>query len=224
MNNIQSKRNEFINFVKDIIIIVIVVFIIKTFVIIPFMINGQSMADSYYNKEFIIVDRLSYLFGNPKRWDVIVFKPRVDDNKQYFLKRVIWIPGDELKFEKWNVFVKPKRHKDFIQLREAYLNESNTWKTYVKHKTDLVKTYKLWADDYFVIWDNRLHSTDSRECFGNCITRNEFVPKSDIIWKVFIDLGYFDFKKLKFISPELWIDTFPKFFSSPASFDYKELP
>jgi hypothetical protein len=70
------------------------------------------------------------------------------------------------------------------------------------------------------MWDNRNHSTDSRECFSNCAGRSEFVSKKDIVWKVFMDLGYFNLKQLSFIQPNLGIVTTPKFFSSQSTYNY----
>jgi signal peptidase I len=54
-------KNEIIDFFKDLIIIVVIVLVIRTFIAMPFQINGQSMYSSYYDREFIIVDRLSYI-------------------------------------------------------------------------------------------------------------------------------------------------------------------
>jgi signal peptidase I len=62
-----SIKNEVLDFFKDLVIIVIVVLLIRTFIAMPFQINGQSMWSSYYNSEFIIVDRLSYNISEPKR-------------------------------------------------------------------------------------------------------------------------------------------------------------
>ena len=56
----KSFAYEALDFVRDICIILLVVFIIRTFFIMPFQINGHSMDDSYYDKEFIIIDRFSY--------------------------------------------------------------------------------------------------------------------------------------------------------------------
>jgi signal peptidase I len=210
---------EIIDFLKDLVIIVVIVVIIRTFIAMPFQISGQSMYPSYYDKEFMIVDRLSYRFWQPKRWDVVVFKPHVSEEKEYFLKRVIWVPWDIVKIENGLVSVKPNGGNDFIVLNEGYLNEENKWYTFVWiSKTE--KIYDLWEWDYFVLWDNRNHSTDSRECFSNCAWRSGFITKSDIVWKVFLDLWYFNFKKFNFIQPNLWINTTPKFFSSPSKFDY----
>lgn len=223
----NNKLKNFLNsepflFIKDLIIIVIIVLVIRLYIAMPFQISWQSMYSSYYDKEFIIVDRFSYLIWTPKRWDVVVFRPHVNENKEYFLKRIIWIPGDTLKIEWWEVFIKEKWEKDFVKLEEIYLNEENKWRTFVGYDENL-HTYELKDDQYFVIWDNRNHSTDSREKFGWWAWRDEFVAKSDMIWKVFLDLGYFNFSKMKFINPDLWIETEPKFFSSKASHDYPEL-
>ena len=64
--------------------------------------------------------------------------------------------------------------------------------------------------DYFVIWDNRNHSTDSRECFGNCFRRWPFVKKDDMIWK------------MRFIT-DSWEETSPRFFESESIHFYPEL-
>jgi len=188
----------------------------------PFQISWTSMKDSYYDREFIIVDRISYLFWTPKRWDVIVFRPHVNENKEYFLKRIIWIPWDELKIQDWEVFIKPKGKTEFIKINEPYLNEENKGKTWVWTNDWKVYNYSLKEGDYFVIWDNRNHSTDSRECFGNCFRRWPFVKKDDMIWKVFLDLWYFNFSRMRFIT-DSWEETSPRFFESESIHFYPEL-
>ena len=215
-------KNEVIDFFKDLIFIVIIVLIIRTFIAMPFQINGQSMYSSYYDKWFIIVDRLSYRLWDVNRWDVIVFKPYVSDDKKYFLKRIIGLPWDSLKINEWKVYLKKKWKPDYIELDEKYLNEKNKWFTFVWWSKSS-KQYSIWEWQYFVLWDNRNHSTDSRECFSSCAIewRTNFIKKEDIIWKVFLDLWYFNFKSFSFIQPSLWIDTKPKFFGSNSSFDYE---
>lgn len=212
---------EILDFFKDLAVVIILVIVIRTFLAMPFQINWQSMYSSYYDREFIVVDRLTYNFSNPSRGDVVVFKPRVSDEKKYFLKRVIWVPGDTLKIEWGNVYIKKSWSDEFVLLDESwYLNDENNGHTYV-WLNKVSKIYTLWEDDYFVMWDNRNHSTDSRECFSNCVWRTEFVPKADIVWKVFVDLWYFNLKKFTFIQPQLWINTTPRFFSSPSTHKYE---
>ncbi|MDD3793494.1 MAG: signal peptidase I [Candidatus Gracilibacteria bacterium] len=218
-NNEESQHSEILDFFKDLIIIVIIVVVVRSYIAMPFQISGQSMYSSYYDREFIIVDRISYILGKPERGDVIVFKPYVNDAKKYFLKRIIGVPGDILKIEDGNVFIKKSINDDFVKLNEDYLNSENNGYTFVGINKD-TKIYSLGEDQYFVMGDNRNHSTDSRECFSNCVGRSEFITKNDMIGKVFLDLGYFNFKKIGFIQPELGIDTTPRFFSSPSTFNH----
>lgn len=215
------NKKEILDFLKDLVVIFVIVFIIRTFIAMPFQINGQSMYWSYYNKEFIIVDRLSSYIWKPSRWDVIVFKPHVSEDKKYFIKRLIWLPGDKIRIEDWNVYIKKAGFVNYEKLDEKYLDDENKWYTFVSGSKSAVN-YSLWEDQYFVLWDNRNHSTDARECFSSCSIwwRWNFISKRDIIGHVLLDLGYFNFRSFKFIQPDLWIDTTPKWFNSPDSFNY----
>lgn len=216
------KMKDFLWFLRDILIIWIIVFIIRTFFILPFQINWQSMYSSYYDQEFIIVDRFTYKFlHTPKRWDVIVFKPHVSEDKEYFLKRIIWLPWETIKIENWRVYVFSKTLNKYEEIVEPYLSDSNKNATYVSWDKE-AHTYIVPANSYFVMWDNRNHSTDSRACFSSCYIpwTTNFVKMSDIVWKIWLDLGYFRLSKLDFIHPTLWIDTSPKWFSTTSSYNY----
>jgi len=214
-------KKDVIDFFKDLIFIVVVVLLIKTFIAMPFQINWQSMYSSYYDKEFIIVDRITYRFSEPSRGDVIVFKPHISEDKKYFLKRIIGIPWDNIKIENWSVYLKKAGEKEYKKLDEEYLNDENKWFTYVWW-SKIMHKYTLWKWQYFMMWDNRNHSTDSRECFSSCAIewKDNFINKSDITGRLFIDLWYFNLKSFSFMQPNLWIDTEPRFFESPSSFEY----
>ena len=219
----NSLTKEVKDFLKDLVIIVIIVLFIRTYFILPFQISGQSMYDSYYNREFIIVDRFSYLSNitPPKRGDVVVFNTHISD-KEYFIKRIIWLPWESLKIEKGIVYIKEVWATEFKALDEKYLSSDNYNATYVNwDDKEFVYTVPEWK--YFVMWDNRNASTDSRACFGSCSYgwKSNFIDKSDIVWRVLIDLWYFNFKTLSFNQPELAISSKPRFFNSPSTYDYK---
>ncbi len=225
LKNTQSQpktlRQEIFDFLKDLIIIVVVVLVVRTFLILPFQISWQSMYDSYYDREFIIVDRFSYLtFKTPKRWDVIVFNTHID-GKEYFIKRIIGLPGETLKIQSWSVFVKAVWSDEFVELDEKYLSTTNYKSTYVRWD-DSENIYTIPENSYFVMWDNRNASTDSRACFSSCSfgDKSNFIVKKDITGKVLLDLWYFNFKSFSFNQPNLWIDTKPRWFSSPSSYEY----
>lgn len=218
---------EGLDFIKDLLIIIWLVVIIRTYLVLPFQINGQSMYTSYYDKEFIIVDRFSYLnipyikTGEPQRWDVIVFRPHVNKEKEYYIKRVIGLGGDSVKIADGKVYVKVAWEKNFQELNEWYLSKENQGSTYVNGQSKEV-TYEVALGKYFVMWDNRVASTDSRSCFSSCgfEGRTNFIQDKDIVGKVFVDLGYVNIKSLSFIHPDYGISTVPKWLSSPRSYNY----
>ncbi len=221
--NKEMTKKEIISFLKDLLIIWVIVFVIRTFFILPFQINGQSMYESYYDGEFIIVDRFSYTFlHKPNRWDVVVFRPHVSEDKEYFLKRIIWLPWDKIKIENWKVYIFSISKNTFVELQEQYLSDSNKNATFVSGDKES-HIYEVPADSYFVMWDNRNHSTDSRTCFSYCNNTTgttNYAKQNDIIWKIYIDLGYFRISKFDFVHPELWINTKPKWLSTISTYNY----
>lgn len=231
-DEIQTRQftKEVIWLWKDLIIIILIVMFIRTFIMLPFQIKGPSMLDSYYDKEFIIVDRFTYLdIPLIKKWainrgDVIVFKPHVSTDKEFFIKRIIGFPWDTIKIEWGVVSIFNKTTQKFVQIDEQYLSDSNKWHTYVSG-LDEATIYNVPEGEYFVMGDNRLASTDSRSCFSSCAipNRSNFIPQSYIVWRVWLDLWYFNVKKFNFVHPELGITTNPRFFDSPSHYTYSNL-
>ncbi len=201
---------EALDFLKDIIIILFIVIVIRTFFVMPFQINGQSMYESYYDKEFIIVDRFSYrdipLLGKTRdiqRGDVVIFTPGVSKERKYFIKRVIGLPGETLKIEGGKVYLQDQNTQEFIEIEEeAYLSEENNKNTNIRGDTD-AHIYTIPEDSYFVMGDNRIHSSDSRTCFQSCSVRVNYIDSSEITGRVLLDLGYFNFKSFSFSHPNL---------------------
>jgi len=235
--NIQEENNftkEIIDFFKDLVIIVVIVKVITIFLVSIFIINGQSMYASYYDKEFILVDRFSaHSFWwlkkqNIYRWDVVVVRPEVDPSKEYFIKRVIWLPWETLKIKDGWVYIKKVGDNKFIKLDEKYLTKNNYWHTFVSHSPKEM-IYHIPKDKFFVMWDNRTASSDSRSCFSFTCTgiRDNYITKNEIVWKVLLDLGYFNFRNFSFKHPgsrnypELkGIDTHPKWLNTVSHYNY----
>lgn len=223
----SNFTGEALDFLKDIIVILVIVVVIRTFLIMPFQINGQSMYETYYDKEFIIVDRFSYRdipvlwqSREVKRWDVVVFTPWVSDERKYFIKRVIGLPGEMIKIEAGRVYLQDKDTKEFTEIEEwAYLSEENNKNTNIRGNTES-HVYSVPEGAYFVMGDNRTHSTDSRTCFQSCSVRINYITPSEITGRVLLDLGYFNFASFSFSHPVLWIPTTPKLLKSIGTYSY----
>jgi len=140
---------------KIVIISLAIIIPIRYFVFQPFFVRGASMEPSFENGEYLIINEIGYRFHEPQRGDVIIFKyPR--DPSQYYIKRVIGLPGEIVKIENGKVIIFDKKNPSSFVLDEtAYLEETNSF-------TSGNLEINLDENDYFVLGDNRQFSSDSR--------------------------------------------------------------
>ncbi len=108
------------------------------------------MEPNLMNGDYLLVDEISYRFGGPRRGDTIVFRYPADPS-QFFIKRIIGLPGEtvEIRNNKVKIY-----DSESVVLKENYLSESQ------QTLGDMV--VRLGNDEYFVMGDNRLQSSDSR--------------------------------------------------------------
>lgn len=129
---------------------------VRYFLIKPFYVNGASMEPNYYDHEYLIIDEINYRFNPPQRGDVIVFR-YPGDPKQYFIKRVIGLPGERIVLQDNKITVYNLSHSEGIAVDEPYLGSGEVTAGEVDKN--------LGPDEYFVFGDNRHASLDSRR-FG----------------------------------------------------------
>lgn len=192
------RIKEVIVFFRDLVIILCVVMFIRTYVASPFRISGNSMEENYHDKQFILVDKFSYAdfgfdkVGDPKRGDVVILRPHAGNGKEYYIKRIIGVSGDVIEFKDGEVFLKTKDMSEAVKLNEGYLSAFNKGRTFLPNDVRTAK-FEVPEGEYFSMGDNRNNSSDSRSCFRSCTTGNagHYLKRSDIVGKVFLDVGYF---------------------------------
>lgn len=165
------------DFVKVIIIALAIILPVRYFVFQPFIVSGSSMEPNFSNSEYLIINEIGYRIGDPARGDVVVIRyPK--DRKQFFIKRVIGLPGETISIDNGKVTIINDANKSGVTLDEPYLpTEGLTF----PHNTAMVggkKTLTLKDDEYFMMGDNRLASSDSRD-WGP-------LARKDMIGKVFV--------------------------------------
>lgn len=145
--------------------------LVLTFLVIKYVgqrteVNGASMEPTLHNGDNLIVDKISYRFTEPNRFDIIVFPFEYED-ETYFIKRIIGMPGEEVMIdEDGTIYIDGK------ELRESYGKEV------IQDPGRAAETIELGADEYFVMGDNRNNSTDSRsELVGN-LHRDEIIGRA----------------------------------------------
>jgi len=141
--------------------------LIRYYLFKPFYVKGASMEPNFFEKEYLIIDELSYRFREPVRGEVIVFR-YPENPKEYFLKRIIGLPGETVKISGGQILLYNQAHPEGISVDETYLPE--------EIKTEGDRTIKIGDEQYFVLGDNRSNSFDSRR-FGS-ISRSLIVGRA----------------------------------------------
>ena len=145
------------------------VFIIRTYLVQPFLVSGASMEPNFQNGNYLLIDEITYRFREPERGEVVVFR-YPGDHKTFYIKRVIGLPGERVVVKNGEVFVYSKENQKEAELKESYLP------AHLETVGNADET--LGDNEYFVMGDNRAQSADSR-IWGP-------VPKENVIGRPII--------------------------------------
>lgn len=156
-------KSEIFSWTKTILGAVLVAFIITRFIIVNAVIPSGSMETTIMTNDRIVAFRLSYIFEEPERYDIVVFKFPDDENFDY-IKRVIGLPGETVEIKDDKVYINGSDEP----LDDSFIKEEmvGSWGPFVVPE-----------DSYFMLGDNRNFSKDSR------YWRNPFVKKDKILGK-----------------------------------------
>lgn len=166
------------NVVKEIIstILYILAVLLGTYLLITFVgqrtsVSGSSMEPTLSNNDQLILDKISYRFSEPKRFDIIVFPFQYKENT-FYVKRVIGLPGETVQIDlEGNIYINGEI------LEEDYGKEK------INFPGLAVEPITLGDDEYFVMGDNRNNSSDSRDPSVGNIRRSNIIGKAWVrIW------------------------------------------
>lgn len=143
---LSEKRTRLVREIIETVALTLLVFLVVRFAVQSFRVDGESMEPGLHTNEFVLVDKVAYLFSQPQRGDVIVFHYPLDTSKD-FIKRVVGLPGDSIQTTSTEVIV------DGQILHEPYISQPFNFDS---------STWKLGPNQYFVMGDNRDNSLDLR--------------------------------------------------------------
>lgn len=154
MNDIARKIGVFLLDIVETVVIALAIFVvIYLFAAQPHQVRGASMQPNFQNGEYILTDKISYKFRNPERGEVVIFRAPKNQELDY-IKRVVGLPGEHVKIEKGNIYINGKN------LTESYLpHEPIFTGTFLQEGQENI----LGEGEFFVMGDNRNHSSDSRD-------------------------------------------------------------
>ena len=153
-----------------IVLIIALTWIVVTFVGQRTEVSGSSMETTLSDKDQLIVDKMTYRFRDPKRYDIVVFPYQYQDNT-YYIKRIIGLPGETVQILSGMVYI------DGMRLDEHYGNEI------MENPGIAEEPLTLGEDEYFVLGDNRNNSSDSRASDVGLIHREDLIGRAWIrVW------------------------------------------
>lgn len=133
-------------------------------------VEGESMEPTLTDGDSVVIQRLSYYFTDPKRYDVVVFPVHYDSGsteKTYYIKRVIGLPGETVQIIDGSVYINNEKLTD-DKYSSTSINEAGI------AENPLV----LGENQYFVMGDNRNMSTDSRNSYVGLVNKNDIVGEA----------------------------------------------
>lgn len=177
-----KKKNEWFDWIKALLIALGLVFLIRTFLFTPIIVDGPSMSPTLHDRDQMIVNKFTYRFNEPDRFDIVVF--HANDQKD-FIKRVIALPGEHVAYKDNILYINGEPIEEKFFTENGIQIETNDFTL-----EEITGNYTTVPEGHvFVLGDNRTNSTDSR--LLGPISIEQVVGKASVI--------YWPFDRLQFI-------------------------
>lgn len=173
-----DMKKEILSWVFYILFVIVLTYVIIHFVGQRTVVDGRSMNATLNDGDNLIVEKLSYRFGDPQRFDIIVFPPQGAPNEHY-IKRIIGLPGETVRID----------DEGNIYINDEILEEDYGLET-IQNPGRASEPITLGDDEYFVLGDNRNNSTDSRSDRVGNVKRDTITGRAWLrIWPL-SDIGF----------------------------------
>lgn len=174
----RSIFKEILGWLVYIAILLAAVYVLITYVGQRTEVSGHSMEPTLQHGDNLIVDKISYRFREPERYEIIVFPYQYKENT-YYIKRIIGLPGETVQIIDGEVYINGELLADEHYGKEVMLDPGIA-----------AESITLGDDEYFVLGDNRNHSSDSRDPSVGVLHRKDLIGRAWVrIWP-FSDIGF----------------------------------
>ena len=177
-----------LKWIVDITMVVCLSFILATYMLGKTTVVGHSMEPTLENDDSLLVDKVSYCFRQPERYDVIVFEPAIANVSKYYVKRIVGLPGETIQIIDGVVYINGEPLENDVIYSFGLKDEDGKpvepEKIYNAGLAE--KPITLGYDEYFVLGDNRNNSEDSRFSDGGTVTYAAIIGR---IWAVSSPFG-----------------------------------
>ena len=177
MDKNKKEKNEVWEWTKALVIALLIAVVVRYFLFTPIVVDGESMMPTLKDGDKMIVNKIGYRFGEPKRFDIVVF--HAPEGKDY-IKRVIGLPGEHIEYKDDQLYIngepvdEPYLDEYKSQLTEGQLTQDFTLQ-------DIDPNMDVIPEGYvFVMGDNRRYSKDSRHI--GVISEDDIIGKTSIVF------------------------------------------
>lgn len=164
----QSKTQTLFSYLVCIGLAVLLAFAVRTWVLMPTIVSGTSMLPTLQPYDKLLTTPLPYWLDEPQRGDIVVFQAPNEAEGVFYVKRVIGLPGENIRIEDGMVFIND------VLLKETYLDNTQT--------AGYINT-QVPVDEVFVLGDNRTVSHDSRDSDVGCIAYEDICGQA--VWRIY---------------------------------------
>src|SRR3989339_5676 len=155
--------------IKTVLISLAIILPIRYYLVQPFFVKGPSMESNFHDKDYLIVDEISYSLGEPKRGEAVIFRYPANP-KEFFIKRIIGLPGEEVLVRDNKITIFNRENPEGIILKEEYIDSNQVTSGNMRTRLD--------ENEYWVMGDNRMNSHDSR-AFGP-VNKSYFIGRATL--------------------------------------------
>ena len=160
------------DFIETIVTALVIFVIFYLFLFQPHQVKGKSMIPAFEDAEYLLTNKITYRFNNPQRGDIVIFKS--PQNKKYdYIKRIIALPGEKISLKDGKIFINGSSLNESLYLPENIYTKGGN---FLAEEKEL----EIPENQYFVVGDNRLNSSDSRE--WGYITMENIIGKAWLIY------------------------------------------
>lgn len=175
-NKRKKVMSSVVEWIKCISISIVIALLIVTYVGQRTIVIGSSMETTLSDGDNLIVDKISYRFSEPERFDIVVFPYKYE--KKNYVKRIIGLPGDTVQIKDGYVYI-----NDVLLEADIYGAEV------MEYANMAAEPIALGDGEYFVLGDNRNHSSDSRNPLVGVVKRKEIIGKAWVRIFPFNEIG-----------------------------------
>ncbi|MDF2606383.1 MAG: sipM [Bacillales bacterium] len=172
----STEKSQIFEWIKAFVFAILLAFIIRTYLFAPILVDGVSMMPTLHDRNRMIVNKLSYSIGEPKRFDIIVFNATVDKD---YIKRIIGLPGDHVEYINDKLYINGKAYDEpyLDNLKKDIIDPPLTQDFKLE---DIIGKKTIPKGYLFVMGDNRRYSKDSRSI--GVISMKSVVGKANIVY------------------------------------------